>query len=593
MEEQHKNDRPHESTPAAPEASRIGMTWTRLTTGVAGLAALAWFLIRVIPKPSRASYPCQRAAFPVASAFVIWLAGSLAGLFGAGRLRRRVQRYRWLAGAVGGLAVVAMAVWTLGIWSDSGLSADRQPINWHWQPDSVNAPLGEARGIFPGRVVWARDPAATKWGGQWKAKEGQWWTDESTDKKKVEAMVSATLLKLTGAASDEAAWQAIFNFYNKKRGVDRGYKAGEIVAVKINLNNSDEGKTNNQTDVAPQMVLAMVRQLVNQAHVAQRDIVVYDVRRNIYPAMLTEIWSEFKDVRFLQQDAPKAKQPKNPGYGDYHGLENAKWVEGVSYSSGNYRDAKLIPQQIMDATYLVNLALLKCHSYPYNTMEDGDNGQTAVSMTGKNHFGSIKGTPELHGIINTAQQGVKNAYSPMVDLAASPNLGAKTILFMLDGLYAGRKWRTYPLHFPNAPFNNRVEPYENTDWPASVLASLDGVALDSVGLDILNSQTKNNGDPKNNNEPRILVRENADDYLHEMALAGNNPPSKTVYVQGGKPVTSMGVHEHWDSDATRRYSRNLDPKGGKGIELLYLPLGQAAAAASDGPAVKTVATAAR
>lgn len=38
-----------------------------------GFVALCWFLIRVIPKPSRATYPCQQAAFPIASAFVIWL----------------------------------------------------------------------------------------------------------------------------------------------------------------------------------------------------------------------------------------------------------------------------------------------------------------------------------------------------------------------------------------------------------------------------------------------------------------------------------------------------------------------------------------
>jgi len=35
--------------------------------------ATAWFIVRVVPKPSRASYPCQRAAFPIASAFVLWL----------------------------------------------------------------------------------------------------------------------------------------------------------------------------------------------------------------------------------------------------------------------------------------------------------------------------------------------------------------------------------------------------------------------------------------------------------------------------------------------------------------------------------------
>jgi hypothetical protein len=36
-------------------------------------------------------------------------------------------------------------------------------------------------------------------------------------------------------------------------------------------------------------------------------------------------------------------------------------------------------------------------------------------------------------------------------------------------------------------------------------------------------------------------------------------------------VASLGVYERWDGDATRRYSRNLDPKRGKGIELIYLP----------------------
>ena len=157
----------------------------------------------------------------------------------------------------------------------------------------------------------------------------------------------------------------------------------------------------------------------------------------------------------------------------------------------------------------------------------------------------------------------------MVDLAASPNLGEKTILYLLDGLYCGRKWKTYPIHFPNAPFNNAVEPYENTSWPASILTSLDGVALDCVGLDIYNSQTKNNLDKEGHS--RILLRENADEYLKEMALA-NNPPSGTKYTQNGKLLTSLGVFEHWDNDLSRKYSRNLDPKNGKGIELIYKKL---------------------
>ncbi|MGA9129569.1 MAG: DUF362 domain-containing protein [Terracidiphilus sp.] len=443
----------------------------------------------------------------------------------------------------------------------------------HFQPKERNVPLGIARGVYPGRVVWAHDPKAAHWTGHIESTTDQWWMEGSTDQPRVDAMLSSTLRKLTGSATDDAAWKTIFTYYNSNsRGLKKtSYQPGEIVAVKVNLNNSSAKGPDNIVNVSPQVALAVIRQLVNHAHVPAANIVVYDARRNIYPGLLTKIWSEFKDVRFVQADPPDPAQPKNPGYGDYQGLEAAQWVEGVSYSANNnvYKDAKMIPKQIMDATYIVNLALLKAHSYPYSANEGGDEGQTGVTMTGKNHFGSIKGTWELHDAINTNQHGTPHAYSPIVDLSASPNLGAKTILYLLDGLYCARRHQSYPLHFPNAPFNNQVEPYANPQWPSSILASLDGVALDSVGLDILLSQTKNNLDA--NNHPRIAIRENADDYLQEEALA-DHPPSGTAYIQNGKPVTSLGVTEHWDNDASRQYTRNKDPKNGKGIDLVYLPM---------------------
>ena len=474
--------------------------------------------------------------------------------------RRRVLKGAAVSAALLGMPGAAMR-----------LSAAEIATRYDYKPKSRNAPAGDARGIFPGRVVWAHDPEAAQWGGHVQSSTGHWWTDTSTDQQRVDAMLSKTLHHLTGTTADEAAWAKIFSYYNQRaHGADRGYKPGEVVAVKVNLNNSSADGPGNIVNVSPQVALAMVKQLVRHARVRTADIVVYDARRNIYPALLIKIWSEFPEVRFVQWDAPEAAQPVNPAYNSHRGLEQAQWVEGVSYSVNQqeYYDAKLIPQQIKDATYLVNVALLKAHSYPYAAEEGGDEGQTGVTMTGKNHFGSIKGTPELHGAINTNRQGTPHAYSPIVDLAACPNLGAKTILFVLDGLYCARRHQSYPLHFPNAPFNNRVAPYENAEWPSSLLASLDGVALDSVGLDILHSQTRNNEDE--HGHPRIMIRENADDYLQELALA-EHPPSGTHYVQGGKPVTSLGVFEHWDSDATRQYSRNKDPRNGKGIELIYLP----------------------
>jgi hypothetical protein len=259
------------------------------------------------------------------------------------------------------------APWTAG--GAAHLSAAEIATRYDFKPKLRNAPVGEARGIHPGRVVWAHDPEAARWSGHVAQNSGHWWTDASTDQQRVDAMLSRSLRSLTGAESDESAWAKIFGHYNQRaHGTDRGYLPGEAVAVKVNLNSSSAEGPGNIVNVSPQVALAMVRQLVRGAKVREADIIVYDARRAIYPAVLTKIWTEFPDVRFVQWEAPAAPQPTNPHYGDYRGLEGAQWVEGVSYSvnQNEYYDAKLIPKQIKDATYLVNVALLKAHSYPYS-----------------------------------------------------------------------------------------------------------------------------------------------------------------------------------------------------------------------------------
>jgi len=67
--------------------------WTRLIFPLMTMASVAWFLFRVVPNPARAAYPCQQAAFPLMSAFVIWLLGLKAGL-----VAWLVQRKNWLKG---------------------------------------------------------------------------------------------------------------------------------------------------------------------------------------------------------------------------------------------------------------------------------------------------------------------------------------------------------------------------------------------------------------------------------------------------------------------------------------------------------------
>jgi hypothetical protein len=165
-------------------------------------------------------------------------------------------------------------------------------------PQQRNSPLGTARGVLPGRVVWAHDPRAAKRSGHVESSTDQWWMDSNTDQSRVDAMLSTVLQKLTGTVNDETAWQTIFAYYNlNARGLkNRGYQPGEIVAVKINLNNSSVCGPGNVVNVSPQVALVMVRQLVRRGHVRENGIVVYDARRDTYPAVLTKIWSEFKDI---------------------------------------------------------------------------------------------------------------------------------------------------------------------------------------------------------------------------------------------------------------------------------------------------------
>ncbi len=404
-----------------------------------------------------------------------------------------------------------------------------------WTPyDKPNSPIGEGKGISPGRVVWIHNTNATKWNGS----ANYWWYDQYTDQAIVDDMVSVTLKNLTGADSDSAAWDSLFRYINRIRGRgDIGYTRGEFIAIKINMNNlSSDTKASNSSDATPAMVLSVVRQLVYNANVPDTNIVIYDARRRIGDFIVQKITNEFPRVIFVQETVGNSWGNREP----------ANWVvNAFSYSHPNLTDsnARALPRRIIDSTYLINLALLKQHAngnYNY-----GPDGQTAITVCGKNHFGSIRNTSALHTYIRPAAG--MNAYNPIVDLIGTRHLGGKTMLYLIDGLYGGTRYDSPPVRFNGAPFNGH--------WPLCLLASQDPVAIDSVAHDILNAYS-----------PYDLWT-NADNYLHEAALAGN-PPSGTVYKPDGVQLTSLGVHEHWNNPIEWKYSRNLGTTNG--IELIKI-----------------------
>jgi hypothetical protein len=544
--------------------------WVRWIYPITGLVALVWFLIRVVPKPSRATYPCQRTAMPLASGFVVWLVG-LIGSVTVFRKARRLLRESRLAWACVCLVIAAV----MGLVSLAHLPERLAEAGEPWGP---HEPLGQARGIHPGRVVWVHDPDATGWEGYESPRH--WWEPDCTDLAVVEKMVSQAVRGVAGINSDAAAWDAIFRHFNAQRGrEEEGYQAGEKIAIKINLTTCNAGGEQvdpitynkkssimNRIDNSPQIILALLRQLANTVGIDQNDITIGDPTGLIPNFYWDMLHPEFPNVHYLDN------------YGG-SGRTRAEFSDIRLYwstAAANRRVRDYLPVSFAEADYLINFAILKGHS-------------SGVTLCAKNHYGSLIRTPscylrpELPGLPGDGKSlpyynmhySLPNAnqnppwspgiaqYRSLVDLMGHSELGGKTVLYLIDGLYGGYYWEAHPYKWESWPFNG--------DWPSSILASQDPVAIDSVGYDFVNAEWPDVVRYGHAPAPRYDMGGGAEDYLHEAALA-HDPPSGTFYDPDHKgdvtSLESLGVHEHWNNPIDKQYSRNLGT--GEGVELVLL-----------------------
>ena len=74
--------------------------WGRWLFPVIGVAALIWFLVRVLPKPSRADYPCQRVAAPLALGGLGYFLSLFGFLTAFRHARRFIRQHRHAVAAV-------------------------------------------------------------------------------------------------------------------------------------------------------------------------------------------------------------------------------------------------------------------------------------------------------------------------------------------------------------------------------------------------------------------------------------------------------------------------------------------------------------
>ncbi len=516
---------------------------------IIGLSATLWFIIRVIPKPSRARYPCMQAAAPLMSSFIIYFIGLGATIFSFRKFKMAVRNSKYLIGsAFLLLAVISFAF----IFVNENKTAVAEIINPLEEtfPVASNEPIGVAKGLFPGRVVWVQDEKATN--EKYVPTRGSadfWYTEKNADETVIKEMLATALMKYTETDNTVDAWDAIFKSYNSSH--DRGnvgYTTGEKIAFKINLTNqgsSDEERPM-RMDIAPQLLNAILSELTENAGVAESDIIMGDPYREFRYEYRRLVMSKFPDVYYVDGKG---------GSGVHQTVASEEAV--LKFSDKNIEST--LPQQYLDATYLINVPALKSHN------------EGGITLIAKNHQGSFLELKDrekaasqfaiaMHYSLPANDRGTQK-YRHTVDYMGHEQTGGKGLIYIIDGLWGGESWQGWISKFKSDPFNN--------DYPNSIFLGQDPVALESVCYDILFNEYA----VDDSKEPYpIRFKAEIADYLSQCASSDFWPEGISYDPEGdGTPLESLGVFEHWDNAIDRQYSRNLGT--GEGIELKYIKSG--------------------
>ncbi len=525
-----------------------------------GIGSLVWIVLRVATKPSRIAYPCVRAAMPLASGFLGYVSFIGLSMIAWLRLRpRRVLSVWLLVIAFGLIGAGISAVFVTNLDATTSTSFRTLTVD-------PNNPVGKAIGIYPGRVVWVHRPDATNEDCIPRAIGHAWFEAENTDQVVVDSMVSTAIRTLTGTVTDSAAWDAIFRFHNSTRG--RGavaYSPGEKIFIKTNATSSWSGNFN-PSDLSPNpyspyygtsetssaTVLALMRQLVYVVGVEPTDLYVGDPTKHIYKHCYDRWHAEFPGAHYLDgtgfENLGRERSIKSTSARIRYSDRGTVLRSGGTTGAPVYEDT--LYTVFDNADYIVNIPMLKGHK------------RAGMTMFAKNHFGSHTRSSAAHlhnGLVapgeeNPPTRAGYRLYRVQVDLLGHELLGKKNLLYLMDALWATDHELNMPLKWKMQPFND--------DWMSSIFASLDPLAIESVGYDFLRTEfTAERG------VGTYVQMYGADDYLHQAADSASWPSGIAYDPENdGTVLGSLGVHEHWNDGEHMQYSRNLGT--GDGIELV-------------------------
>ena len=544
---------------------------TKLVFLVLGFLATIWFLIRVIPKPSRANYPCMQATAPLMSGFVIYILSLGGAVIALKQFRVYFFKSKYALSFIFLILATSIFLFSNVLLPNNSFAGKSIKDVTAFTP---NAPIGVAQGIIKGRVTWMWNPDATNenctnttnGNGIIDAGDDGWFMSANNNGQVIDSMIIKSINAIAGETSNVQAWDKIFKYFNVKNGHGNvGYTSGQKIFLKINCTSANGGlaqakfyadlsRTDNITvnpfasETNPYIVLSMLRQLVTVAQVPESMIYIGDPARNIYKELF-DLWhNEFPNVNYLGNNLI---HPEIDVVGNGRTPVVVTTQDKVFFSDHGTVMTQAVTDKLFtifdDIDYLINIPTMKAHS------------SAGITLAAKNHFGSFTREWALHlhdglmgGYDGPTRLGY-GLYRVQTDIMMHKLLSGKNLLIVIDALYPGEDAGGVPAKWSSLPFNN--------DWCSSIFMSLDPVAIESVCHDFL--RTEYNGPTIAESRPNWF---GVDDYLHQ-AADSSLWPDNIIYDpdNDGVLIASLGVHEHWNDSINKQYTRNLGT--GNGIEL--------------------------
>lgn len=241
----------------------------------------------------------------------------------------------------------------------------------------------------------------------------------------VEQMLKQGVRKLTKTNSNEEAWRSIIPNPNKK------------VAIKINCQTT-------AIYTKAKVVNAIINCLVNRG-VSPSNIIIYDLRDNAFA------YAGFS--KNLQSGIKIGTNEELGGYSLFSWFDNP-------FKNPRIRFCKVLAGEgEYGCDYLINVPVLKALD-----------GWSGVTLSMKNHYGSISNPAALHSSI----------HDRIAQLNAHSLIQKKTRLIVVDGIFAQYKWS-----------DSRDQ--RHVAKTKLLLLGYDSVAVDYIGWQILESLRKSYG----------------------------------------------------------------------------------------------------